>query len=60
MPAFIGPASDKKRAAEMDAQDDFHTLKRAHEVTSDKKRHRAAKKHGLKQLSMIKKMIGSK
>lgn len=39
------------------AEDDFRTLERAHEVVSDKSRHGAAKKHGRKKLSSIRKVM---
>lgn len=40
------------------AEDDFRTLQRADEVRRDSKRHTAAKRHGRKQLSSIRRVIG--
>lgn len=40
------------------AQDDMHTLMRAHEIKSDPKRHTAAKEHAKKKLAGMKAVAG--
>lgn len=61
----IGPSASSraemdKREAEYRAEDDFRSLEAAHKITSDKKRHAAAKAHGHKKLAAIKSVVGRK
>lgn len=56
---YLSPtATPSKSERDYQAEDDFRTLKRSDEVTSDRGRHKRALAHGKREVKTISRVIG--